>query len=672
MRKMRCFLIILVIIIFLIVNATATAELPPDELFYESIAQLNDYISSGGTRFDISGICDNFEKTYRYGPNGMAFWAYAMIIRDVDAGNWDSVYDNIDILKRDASFQEYVESDDFTSQYKQIRKIDELEGYCQGRKAQEEGRLLDAVSSYSSCLNFYDSYQRRQESQNTFNQQQEQQYNRACELYEHGQKEEAAAIFKALGSFSDSSTRYDVIEAELAGERQAAEYEAKYRSACELLENGSLQEAATAFEELGDYNDSKELYLYVMQLIEDQEKEKRGKVSPFIVNTYNRHTYAAFEEAEYTWEKAEEYCKQNGGHLVTITSSEEQDHIEKMIEKGSKGLYWIGGKRDAGGSFRWIDDNSLVNDGYKNWDEGQPDNNDGKRREDYMQILRVPNPDGSKMADGTPWSKKNRWNNNVNDNDYGSDFFSIHNVGFICEWDDIIERDDIVNGVSQAVVKDGDYKIAVYDDERYYLDIRGYDIPAKAGANVQLWYSKDGVIDLSDTWSIRYDQHDGYYRISQYGQELSLDVSKGSKKDGGNVQVWTNNTASAQKWAIKQNADGSYRIIAKCSGLSLDIDACKIEKNTNVQQWSANDSIAQKWLLIPYDGNTYYVASDEIKEWVYLRSKPSKEESTIIMKVPKWHTVTYTGEMTGDYMGVKYRDKTGYIYSKYLRHFDHP
>ena len=82
-------------------------ELAPDELFVESVAHLNDYLASGGEKFDISNICSNFADSYRYGLNGMSFWAYAIVIRDVEANNWSSVNDHLSIIRKDSSFQEY-------------------------------------------------------------------------------------------------------------------------------------------------------------------------------------------------------------------------------------------------------------------------------------------------------------------------------------------------------------------------------------------------------------------------------------------------------------------------------------------------------------------------------------------------------------------------------------
>ena len=62
--------------------------------------------------------------------------------------------------------------------------------------------------------------------------------------------------------------------------------------------------------------------------------------------------YKCFEEG-MTSDAAKAYCEKIGGHLVTITSTDEQKIIESLIKsEGSKNCYWIGAQRDGMGFFR--------------------------------------------------------------------------------------------------------------------------------------------------------------------------------------------------------------------------------------------------------------------------------------------------------------------------------
>ncbi|XP_022255986.1 macrophage mannose receptor 1-like [Limulus polyphemus] len=72
---------------------------------------------------------------------------------------------------------------------------------------------------------------------------------------------------------------------------------------------------------------------------------------------------------KYTWYEGEDYCAENGGHLVSIHSKEENDYIHKMLlEKGSflMDSYWIGfHSLGLDGQFEWTD-GSLTE--FINWD----------------------------------------------------------------------------------------------------------------------------------------------------------------------------------------------------------------------------------------------------------------------------------------------------------------
>lgn len=101
-----------------------------------------------------------------------------------------------------------------------------------------------------------------------------------------------------------------------------------------------------------------------------------------------------------------------------------------------------------------------------------------------------------------------------------------------------------------------------------------------------------------DIWTIRYS--DGFYRITQKGADVSLDVEDIETLQGANVQVWVNNDISAQKWAISGNSRNGYQIQAKCSGYALDIFDGKIRDGVNIWQYHVNNGFAQEWMFIPY------------------------------------------------------------------------
>ena len=91
----------------------------------------------------------------------------------------------------------------------------------------------------------------------------------------------------------------------------------------------------------------------------------------------NGHYYKVFsgpnsEYPQLTWEEAKLACEQLGGHLVTITSSEEQDFIESLDSTTCIGEWsvWIGLSRPEGtGPWTWITGEPYE---YTHWADTEP------------------------------------------------------------------------------------------------------------------------------------------------------------------------------------------------------------------------------------------------------------------------------------------------------------
>ncbi len=151
------------------------------------------------------------------------------------------------------------------------------------------------------------------------------------------------------------------------------------------------------------------------------------------------------------------------------------------------------------------------------------------------------------------------------------------------------------------VLPDGDYQITCTSNTSFYLDIDGTVSPAANGTNVAIWGSEGDNPNEYDIWTITYSN--GFYSIRQKGTDMCLDVHEdnGSKiRFGTNVQVWSNESASNQLWAISKNGNG-YRLQAKCSGFSLEYADVNLSNGTNVIQNPNNDSEAQRWSFFKYD-----------------------------------------------------------------------
>ncbi len=128
-----------------------------------------------------------------------------------------------------------------------------------------------------------------------------------------------------------------------------------------------------------------------------------------------------------TWTEAKAYCESRGGHLVTITSQEENDYVSSLIKNGEKTYYWIGyTEENYEGTWEWINPEwESLN--YTNWAEGQPSNShDGT--ENYAGILRV----------DTDYGSAEKWNDYTNEGKWGDSFTYRELSGFVCEWDNTV------------------------------------------------------------------------------------------------------------------------------------------------------------------------------------------------------------------------------------------
>ncbi|WP_342481974.1 cellulase family glycosylhydrolase [Paenibacillus sp. FSL L8-0340] len=94
------------------------------------------------------------------------------------------------------------------------------------------------------------------------------------------------------------------------------------------------------------------------------------------------------------------------------------------------------------------------------------------------------------------------------------------------------------------------------------------------------------------------------YKLTAQHSGKNLDVAGGATSDGANVQQWTDNGNSQQKWKVIDVGSGAYKLIAESSGKALDA-AGPAADGANVQQWTDNGAVTQKWAIIDA-GSGYY------------------------------------------------------------------
>lgn len=138
---------------------------------------------------------------------------------------------------------------------------------------------------------------------------------------------------------------------------------------------------------------------------------------------FNGHTYKIVD-AGITWTEANEECEKMGGHLVTISSAEEQNFVQSQFDSNSKNCYWMGG-RYVDNSWSWITTEPFS---YQNWGINEPNNEEGQ--EAFLHMY------GQNRTSYLGEKKVGQWNDASNNGAaYADEFYRINNFGFICEWD---------------------------------------------------------------------------------------------------------------------------------------------------------------------------------------------------------------------------------------------
>lgn len=118
--------------------------------------------------------------------------------------------------------------------------------------------------------------------------------------------------------------------------------------------------------------------------------------------------------------------------------------------------------------------------------------------------------------------------------------------------------------------------------------------------NIRMHFANDSPAQQWKFESVRTDAgiSDGYYRIgTALASSMVLDISGGSKENGGNLQLYDSNGTAAQVFYVKNLGSGLYEMMACNSGLLIDLqDGTAVPRN-NIDQYGRNGSDAQKWYI---------------------------------------------------------------------------
>ncbi len=230
---------------------------------------------------------------------------------------------------------------------------------------------------------------------------------------------------------------------------------------------------------------------------------------------YNGHTYRLYD-VSMTWEDAETYCENLGGHLVTITSRGEQKAIEMLLEKSYKDVdYMIGLHRNIDNFNTWITGEKVI---YTNWGTPQPDNMGG-----YQNYGVITN--GNRLGKDY-YIERFQWDDN-----------NCIKFGFICEWDSIKSSESKSTSTNAPVIKsvDLEYNNTCYDivNQKVTVDVGSSEkvnltvnMDLKSVLKPRVYITQGADVDLNDGngMSLSFNNTDGKFEGITLGQKLKPDL----------------------------------------------------------------------------------------------------------------------------------------------------
>lgn len=166
----------------------------------------------------------------------------------------------------------------------------------------------------------------------------------------------------------------------------------------------------------------------------------------------------------------------------------------------------------------------------------------------------------------------------------------------------------------RGYMPEGTYLVKLCADRSKSLNVDGGS--ADSGANVQLW---DTALDASAAdrlWDL-FREADGRFECVHHATPCALDLSSAQAQNHQNVQQWSRNGGSAQRWRFDGSwalgADNTILIRSKVNdGFMLDVEPSNTSNGANIDVWDKSDPSAvtcwQRWdphLVNPDEGGTW-------------------------------------------------------------------
>ena len=158
-------------------------------------------------------------------------------------------------------------------------------------------------------------------------------------------------------------------------------------------------------------------------------------------------------------------------------------------------------------------------------------------------------------------------------------------------------------------IANGTYIIASELNKKLVLDIP--QSSKKDGEQLEIW--TNGLTD-NQKIKVKYIGN-GYYTLTAVHSGKVLEVAGNDKKLNASVVQNQNKSTDNQQWIIKEAGNGYYNIISKSSELCMDVTNAKAQNGTKIQTYTVNNTAEQRFgfydpnsLIIDIETGTYGVS----------------------------------------------------------------
>ncbi len=142
-------------------------------------------------------------------------------------------------------------------------------------------------------------------------------------------------------------------------------------------------------------------------------------------------------------------------------------------------------------------------------------------------------------------------------------------------------------------LEDGTYVVSTRLKDGMLLDVAGGS--KKDGGNVLIYTATGGA---NQQWRVTHDPK-GYVTLANVNSGKVLDVAGGSAKDGANALQYSSTGGRNQKW-VAVRSGSSYRLVSAMSqSLVLDVAGWSTKNGTNVDVWTSTGGANQQWSFRP-------------------------------------------------------------------------